>query len=185
METPDKTLNNAKMGGRKIAPLAVYIGIIIVAVLCLTPLFTRLTVREYKSDKLLLALPIEDNERFSIRFTHSVNLSYVTDGVEWTGNELILRDTLFTSFGAGIPVIAEGIGTEIENTEDGFIISGIDAVQENAEIPVMLQEVPDHHLLYRDEEISLRDLSRDVAFIKIRVERISLVSMLVSGQAHR
>lgn len=183
METPNKTLHKAKAGGNNLAPFAVCIGIALIIALCFIPMFTRLTVREYKSDKLLLALPIEDNERFSIRFTHSVNLSYVTDGVEWTGDELILRDTLFTSFGAGIPVIAEGIGKEIENTEDGFIISGIDAVQENAEIPVMLQEVPDHHLLYRAEEISLRKLSPNAAFIKIRVERLSPVAMLAAGLA--
>ena len=78
-----------------------------------------------------------------------------------------------------MPVIADGIGTEMHNTEDGFLITGIDEVQEDNFIPIMLQEVPDHHLLYRDEEISLRDEAQGVAFVKLSVEKVNIVSAFI------
>lgn len=157
--------------------LALLMTVIAVLIL-LTPICTRLTLRGYDSGRLMLALPIEPGESFKIRFTHSVNLSYVTDEIEWTGQELITRTSLFTSFGAGMPVIADGIGTEMHNTSDGFLITGVDEVQEDGYIPIMLQEVPDHHLLYRGEEISLREKAQGTAFVKLSVEKISILSAL-------
>ncbi|MBR6653597.1 MAG: DUF1850 domain-containing protein [Oscillospiraceae bacterium] len=80
----------------------------------------------------MLAVPIEPKETFKLRFTHSVNLSYVTDEMEWTGEQLITRTSLFTSFGAGMPVIADGIGTEMHNTEDGFLIGQVTEVSRSS-----------------------------------------------------
>ena len=172
----DKKTANTKRGSKFLAPLI----IVILALISLAPICTRLTLRSYDSNKLMLALPIEPGEHFRLRFTHSVNLSYVTDEIEWTGKQLITRTSLFTSFGAGMPVIADGIGTEMHNTEDGFLITGIDEVQEDNFIPIMLQEVPDHHLLYRDEEISLRDEAQGTAFVKLSVEKISIISAIIN-----
>ena len=170
-------INKTIKGGKFLAPL---IGVITVLIL-LTPMCTRLTLRGYESGRLMLALPIEAGEHIKIRFTHSVNLSYVTDDIEWTGEQLITRTSLFTSFGAGMPVIADGIGKEMHNTDEGFLITGIDEVQEDNFIPIMLQEVPDHHLLYRDDEISLREEAEGTAFVKISVEKISLASLLIQS----
>ena len=171
----DKKTVNTKRGSKFLAPLI----IVILALIFFTPVCTRLTLRGYHSNKLMLAVPIESKETFKLRFTHSVNLSYVTDMVEWTGQQLITRTSLFTSFGAGMPVIADGIGTEMHNTEEGFLITGIDQVQENNFIPIMLQEIPDHHLLYRDMEISLREKAEGTAFVKLSVEKISIASAIM------
>ena len=174
MNSNNKTANT-KRGGKFLAPLI----IVILVLISLAPICTRLTLRGYDSGKLMLALPIEAGERFRLCFTHSVNLSYVTDEIEWTGKQLITRTSLFTSFGAGMPVIADGIGTEMHNTDEGFLITGIDEVQQDNFIPIMLQEVPDHHLLYRDEEISLRDEAQGVAFVKLSVEKVNIVSAFI------
>ena len=179
--SPANKTTNTKKGSKFLAPLL----IVMLALISLTPVCTRLTLRGYDSGKLMLALPIESEERFKLRFTHSVNLSYVTDEIEWTGEQLITRTSLFTSFGAGMPVIAEGIGTEMHNTDEGFLITGIDEVQKDDFIPIMLQEVPDHHLLYRGREISLRDAANGTAFVKLSVERVSPFSALIQGISHK
>ena len=176
-----KQNKNSRGGSRILAPLL----IVILVLILLTPTCTRLTLRGYDSGKLMLALPIEPGESFRLRFTHSVNLSHVTDQLEWTGQQLITRTSLFTSFGAGMPVIADGIGTEMHNTDDGFLITGIDRVQEDNFIPIMLQEVPDHHLLYRDEEISLRDEAEGTAFVKLGVERIGVIPAIIQSVSHK
>lgn len=150
---------------------------LLLAALFLVPLFPGLTVREGRSGKMLLALGLKRDEAFSLRFIHSVNLSPVTDMYWWNGREIVLQSTLFRAYGWGMPVLADGIGTKFETTPAGFLISGIDRPQ--AEIPVLLQQVPDHHILYRGREISLLSLAGSGAFIRIAAERINLLSVLI------
>jgi len=157
--------------------------LIAAAIFCALPLFPSLTVREYRAGRLLWARPIAAGEEFSVRYTHSVNLSPVTDTLQWTGEELILRSSLFTSFGAGMPVLADGIGSELHNTPDGFLITGIDRAQPDNAIPIMLQAVPDHHLIFRGEEVSLRSLAGEEAFIKLGAEKLSLMTRLAARAA--
>ncbi len=141
--------------------------------LCFIPLKNALMIEDYRTGKTLCVLPLKRQEDFSIRYVHSVNLSPVTDTLEWTGKQLILKSSLFTSFGAGIPVPADGIGTAIENTEDGFLLSGIDKAQQNNALLIMLQKVPDHHVLYREQEISLLDMAGSGALLRLSVRPIS------------
>lgn len=159
--------------------IIVAVGLVIAALL-LPVLPKRLTVSDARDGKLLLALPIESGEEFQLRYTHSVNLSDVTDTIEWTGKELICRSTLFTAFGAGIPVLADGIGTEFFHTEDGFEITGIDKPETS--ILVMLQTVPNHRLLWRGQEISLLETYGSGTLIELKVRPISLLELAVAGQ---
>lgn len=169
-----------RRGRSRLLPLAACIA----AAAMLLPAFVRLTVREYYSDKLLLCLPIEAGEEFGLRFTHSLNLSDVTDTLEWTGEELILRSSLFTAFGAGMPVLADGIGSSMVNTPEGFLLSGIDTPQVGNQVPVMLQDVPDHRLLYRGEEIRLMEIAQE-PFIKLSVERLPLWQAFMKDEGER
>jgi len=146
---------------------------------CLLPLRSAIVIGDYRTGgKRLCALPVDAGEFFSIRYVHSVNLSPVTDTLEWTGETLILRSSRFTSFGAGIPVVADGIGRELHNTEDGFVLSGIDKAQPDNRLLIMLQTVPDHHILYRGREISLLDMAYSGALLQLEVRRVPLFALL-------
>ena len=100
-----------------------------------------------------LALPVEEGETVSLRFTHSLNLSDVTDNIEATGGRLVCRSTLFHTYGAGIPDLPDGIGTALTKTGEGYLLTGVDKAE--TEIRVLLQPLPDHRLLYRGAEIPL------------------------------
>lgn len=127
----------------------------------------------------MFALPIDRGETFLLRYKHSVNLSDVTDTIEWTGETLMCRQTLFTAFGAGIPVLADGVGTGFTHTEEGFCITGIDKPEER--ILVMLQTVPNHRLILRGEERSLLARMGSGTIACIAVQPVSLWTLACTG----
>lgn len=173
-------MNPMDKGGsrRRIAPLLVlFAAILFVAGILLIPMFpNRLVVSDQRTGAALMALPIEPGETFQLRYTHSVNLSDVTDTMEWTGETIVCRSTLFTAFGAGIPVLADGVGTDFTHTEDGFLITGIDKPEER--ILVMLQTAPNHRLLWRGEQFSLLELYGSGALLRLEVRPASLLTLL-------
>lgn len=169
------TPHKKRIQGNFLVPLF----LILFVLLCFLPWKQQLVISDYRANKTLLVLPLEPGETFSIRFTHSLNLSDVTDTLEWTGETLILRESRFSAFGAGIPVPAEGIGETLVNTPDGFVLSGIDAAQADNALLIMLQSVPDHRLLYRDRELSLLAMSHSGALLKLCVRPVSVFEMIV------
>ena len=88
----------------------------------------------------------------------------------------MLESTLFSAYGWGMPVLADGIGDSFENTPEGFYISGIHKVQ--AQIPILLQQVPDHRLLLNGQEIRLLDVLEPGVFIRLLPGRFNLASLL-------
>ncbi len=106
---------------------------------------------------LLYARAIRPGDSFEITFTHSLNLSPITDVVEWTGGELIVRKSIFRSFGAGVPVPSDGIGTELVRREDGgYELIGIDKRMDR--ITILTQKIPNHKITFGADEVYLLEL---------------------------
>ena len=141
------------------------------------PVGTCLAVTDYHTGRIRMALPVKDGETFSIRFTHSLNLSDVTDEIVVDGASLVCASSLFTAYGAGIPdPAADGIGRELTLTDAGFLLTGIDKAQ--ARIPILLQEVPNHRLLYRGAEINLLGRFGSGALVVLSVRPATLFLLL-------
>ena len=68
--------------------------------------------------------PIMRDEKFTIKYTHSVNKSPVEDSIKWNGNKLIIYESLYQSYGAEIPNEPENGQTFIW-TEKGLLLSNI------------------------------------------------------------
>ena len=73
-------------GGKRPSPLLFLFGLL--ALLLLLPIADGLVISDFRSGDVLLCLPLADGEQFSIRFTHSVNLSDVTDLIARDGRQL-------------------------------------------------------------------------------------------------
>lgn len=179
MSTNTPQDKDAKARGRIRLSLCLLLIAALVLLFCAVPLQKRLVLSDARRGVTLLTLPLAPGETFALRFTHSVNLSDVTDTLEWTGDALILRSSQFTAFGAGIPVPAEGIGTALVNTSNGFLLTGIDTVQEDNAFLIMLQQVPDHRLLYRQREISLLELAGSGALLRLCVRPVSIFEIIL------
>jgi hypothetical protein len=111
-----------------------------------------------EGSRLLYAGPINPGESFEITFTHSLNLSPITDVIEWTGDELIVRKSIFKTFGAGVPVPSDGIGKELVRRTDGsYELTGIDKPMES--IAILTSSIPNHRIKFKGCEIFLLDLA--------------------------
>ena len=158
------------------------IGLIAVAAVSLA-LFWPVECLTAKCDgKLLAAWPIREGETFEISFLHSLNLSPVTDVIEWTGGGLVVRKSVFSAFGAGIPIPADGIGTELRSIEGHYELVGIDKQMKS--IPIMTQEVPNHRIAAFGNEVSLLELAGAGKSVDISVRRVPLITRLTL-KSHR
>jgi len=149
----------------------------VLALILFVPFGKCLTVRDHENGALILALPLKEGESFDLRYTHSVNLSDVTDTIERRNDLLVCTQTLFTAYGVGIPVLADGIGTDFIQTDEGFLITGIDHAQDS--IPVLTQPFPNQRILHRGEEISLVEAAGSGRVVELRVESVTLTERLL------
>ncbi|MDR1663590.1 MAG: DUF1850 domain-containing protein [Clostridiales bacterium] len=128
--------------------------------------------------RLLFAWRIRPGESFEITFTHSLNLSPITDVIEWTGEELMVRKSVFKAFGAGVPVPSDGIGTELIHREDGYYeLTGIDKPMDS--ITILTQEAPNHRVTFNGNEVFLLELTGSGKQVEIKTEYVTFFSRLI------
>ncbi len=123
--------------------------------------------------KRLFAWPIRAGEEFELTFTHSLNLSPITDVIEWTGSDLSVVKSVFEAFGAGVPVPADGIGTDIIHTGEHYELVGID--QHMQSLTILVQTVPNHQIAFRGRKASLLSLAGAGKSVTIAVKRVPLI----------
>ena len=123
--------------------------------------------------RLLFAWPIRAGDFFEVTFIHSLNKSPVTDHIEYDGNELIVRKSVFKTFGGGIPVPSDGIGTELIKTDSGYELIGIDKRMPG--FTVITQVYPDHRIAMGGREASLLSLAGSGAAVEISVKKIPFI----------
>lgn len=150
------------------------VGIVvaIIAVIIATAIFhvnhteDCLILRNGKTGKILASYPMQEGGEFSVRFKHSVNKSPVEDRYRIENGGIVVFETVYYNFGAGVQTELEE-GQSLTYGKDGsMIISGID--KPIADLSYNVSPVYDHILLINGEEISLRQLcgkERAVSFI--------------------
>lgn len=152
---------------KRFAPLVCLFAAIGLSVLLLWP---EDCLAAENGGALLFALPIRKGERFEVSFTHSLNLSPVTDVIEWTGSEMILRKSIFKTFGAGIPVPSDGVGGELIHLDGRYELLGIDKPMKD--FSIMTETVPNHRISVKGREIALLRLVEAGKSVKLSVKRV-------------
>ena len=152
---------------------ALILAILIILSILLFPLFPHL-VLSHEND-IVWYKPINIDEKFTIKYTHSVNKSPVEDSIKWNGNKLVICETLYQSYGAGIPNEPEN-GQILTWTERGLLLSNINL--ERDFINLFVGTVADHYLIYRGQEYQLKKLAGEQALLNISVKRLSVFNML-------
>jgi hypothetical protein len=157
----------------------------VIAVLALSfiffalPINKMIVVKNARTKDILFSLPVKNEEIVDIKFTHSVNLSPVIDRYRFNGKYLVLESTIFKTYGAGIPILDDGLGKGFKHTEDGFEIFGIDVPREK--IPIMLQTVPNHSIFYRKSELHLLDFAKSGTVIEISIGNLSFMKRFLTS----
>lgn len=155
---------------RRIAPFAVLLFALIL-------LYPEECLTAKCGGKLLFAWSIRAGESFEVTFTHSLNLSPVTDVIEWTGSDLIVRKSVFKTFGAGIPIPSDGIGTDLVLVDGHYELIGIDKRMQS--FAVLTQDIPNHQITLNGREAFLLELAGSGKSVDIAVKRVPFVTRLI------
>ncbi|MCF2619298.1 DUF1850 domain-containing protein [Oscillibacter valericigenes] len=116
-----------------------------------------LTLRSRDSGELYARYRMDEGDRFSITFKHSVNQYPLTDTFEIWEGKIYAEECKYAAYGAGVQVELNP-GEELSYTDDGFmLITGIH--QDRTGVCYAVATVYDFFLSVKGgADISLRDL---------------------------
>lgn len=166
--------------GRKFIPWLVselfYLTLVIVTVLLLVPISRQLIVTDDQTGEVLYSTSIEPGQTFSIKYIHSVNKSPVEDIFDIShSNRIVLKKTIFRSFGAGIPYELED-GQSLDVMGDRIEISNI-----NKRIDRFLLKigtVAEHTLCIKGREIRMDSLAGPMRTVRLEVQNVRVTFFL-------
>ncbi len=150
-----------------------YPGLILILLL-LFPIKV-LKARDFRTDEYLKAWTIKNKDNFSVNYTHSVQLTEVKELYQVEGSKIILRETYFKSYGAGLPATTS---YDFEITEEGFRIYNINEIITNL-IYRTGAERADHRMLIHGREIRFLDFSKPRTGVKLDIGRMPFISYIV------
>lgn len=106
-------------------------------------------------------------DAFTLKWIHSVEKEEWLEMYERDGEQLLLTETVFKTFGAGVP--SDG---EIIPSEDGFVHMRIN--QHLPEMNLTVSENVQTTILTQEKTIPLYELTGDYEFVAISIKRIHL-----------
>ncbi len=130
----------------------------------------------FNTGQYLAGWPLKKESVFTVRFTHSVMRTPVYEMYTVNeGNEILLSETLFLSYGAGNP---ETTPYDFEITDEGFRIYNI-----NQKISPLVYRtgaiIANHTLILNQKEIPFLNFSEPATAVGFEVKRKGLFAFLV------
>ncbi|MFI3227227.1 MAG: DUF1850 domain-containing protein [Clostridia bacterium] len=146
--------------------LILVVAVIFVAV---TAIFTLnntgdcLVIKDANTGKTIASYELFEGGKFSVGFKHSVNQSLVEDRYVIENSQIMVYETLYYHFGAGVQSeILEG-QTLTQTDDGGMVVGNINTVMTN--LIYSISPVYDHILKINEQEISLKELCGDTRHI--------------------
>jgi hypothetical protein len=172
-----KALNKYSFNGEGIGLLNTFPNIFKIILLPLLISFILLNLipidvliaRDFRNNQYLKSWKISDGEIFTIAYTHSVELTKVSEIYQIENGRIKLTDTYFKSYGAGLPATTE---YKFEVTEDGFRIYDINEVVENLVYRTGAVRA-NHSILINGKEYKFLDFSQPREGVKLECDKIS------------
>jgi len=132
-----------------------------------------LVVSDYRSGEILKTWILKE-DKFKVSYTHSVELTEVEEYYEINEGYIILKETIFRSYGAGLPATTK---YDFEKTNDGFRIYNIK--EKFKELIYRTGAVrADHRLFLNNEEYKFLDFSSPMQAVKFSSRKISFIRYL-------
>ena len=154
---------------KRLSTAAAIILIIAAAVLLIPHTGYYLTLRNRDTGEVYARYRMEEGDRFSVTFIHSVNKYPLTDTYEISDGKLYAEECKYYAYGAGVQVELNP-GEELSYTEDGaLLITGIH--QDRTGVCYAVATVYDFFLSVNGgDDISLRDLCGRNALVRLDYE---------------
>ena len=111
---------------------------------------------------------------FSVKYTHSVERTPVWETYSVKKDEIILEETIFQSYGAGLPATSP---YDFDIVEDGFRLYNIDQVMTNLIYRTGAVRA-NHELLIGDKSYPFLDFSEPTEGVKFETRNMTFISYL-------
>lgn len=151
--------------------------IIIVIILILLILFIVpikvLIAEDYENGDYLKAWRIKDS--FTISYIHSVELTEVLEIYNIVDEEIVLEETYFHSYGAGLPATTP---YDFEITPDGFRIFNIDEIIEKLIYRTGAIRA-NHKLIIGNKEYEFLSFSQGKTAVHFQIENMSFLKYII------
>lgn len=164
---PPAVCSESLMGRRLIAGL-ITVGVGAMVGLMLWPLFLVLEVVDGRTGGAVFCARVQPGEEFVLSFVHSVNRRPVYDTVRAEADHLVIVQSRFDSFGAGMPDASTEEGT-LKVVEGGLLEWTV--YRPTAEITVRVGRVAEHALHVKGRDIRLADLAEPGSALTLRVRK--------------
>lgn len=134
-----------------------------------------LLAEDYKTADYIKSWRVRDGEDFQILYTHSVELTPVTEKYRVKGEKIVLTDAFFHSLGAGLPATTP---YEFRLKDDGFEIYDINKEFEDFTYRTGAVRA-NHKLIFEDREYDFLDFSQPRTGVKFQIEKMSILSFIL------
>lgn len=133
-----------------------------------------LLAEDFKTDEYLKSWHINEGDNFTVLYTHSVELCPVSETYTIEGRDIILKESYFESFGAGLPSTTT---YKFEITDTGYRIYEINEIM-NDLVYRTGAERADHSLVYKDKSYRFLEFSKPRTGVKFQIKKISLLKYI-------
>lgn len=161
-------MKNSIMSGTIIIFLAIIIFFI--------PMFSRFTISDGKTGKVVYIGSIEDFEEFYISFIHSVNRTPVYEYYKIENGRFVVYKTTFFSYGAGMPDGSDNPDANIKFVNGKVEIDNIN--RSLSEFTVLVGTVADHSLHTENISFELDKYVEPQNQALFKIKRVSIYDIL-------
>lgn len=133
-----------------------------------------LIASDMRTEEYLKAWRLGSDSAFTVKYTHSVQLTPVWEIYEARDGEIILKETIFQSFGAGLPSTSP---YDFEIIEQGFRLYNIDMKITDLTYRVGAVRA-DHKLIIGENQYPFLDFGEPGQGIKFETQKMSFIKYL-------
>lgn len=133
-----------------------------------------LYARDMWTGEGLMSWLIPKDKTFSVKYTHSVERTPVWETYSLNDDEIILEETIFQSYGAGLPATSP---YDFDIVEDGFRLYDIDQKMTNLIYRTGAVRA-NHELLIGGKSYPFLDFSEPTEGVKFETRNMTLISYL-------
>ena len=164
------------MGKRKLRIVLLLI-LTSIAILFFIPLRQGLVFEYQDSGKLLAYIPFTKEDKFQIKYTHSIHLTDVIESYQETkSNEIKQYELMYENFSIGMPENA-GEGEIFEQKDGKYYIKNMNRVFPYFDLRVG-QVRANHTIIYNHLEYPLSNYIKPGTWIRIKIKNMNLIQQL-------
>lgn len=134
-----------------------------------------LLAKDFRTNEYLNSWPITDGDSFSVLYTHSVQLCPVSETYIIRDENIILTETYFESFGAGLP---SSTPYKFEITSTGYRIYEINELMNKLVYRTGAVRA-NHVLAINNKEYAFLEFSKPRTGVEFEIKNLTALSYLV------